>query len=76
MNMALINIGTIPSLCTNKGTGPDSIQAELLEALEDYGIDKIISLQNEIYDTGQIAPDISKSIFIAKETRGNSVWIT
>ena len=37
----------------------------LLEALEVYGIVKITTLINEIYDPGQIPPDISKSIFIA-----------
>ena len=36
----------------------------LLEALEDYGIDKI-TLLYEIYDIGQIPSNISKSIFIA-----------
>ena len=46
-----------------KATGPGSISVELLEALEDYGIDKITTLLNEIYDTGQIPSDISKSIF-------------
>ena len=34
-----------------KVTGPDSITVELLEALEDYGIDKIATLLNKIYDT-------------------------
>ena len=38
---------------------------KVLEALEDYGICKITTLLNEIYDTGQIPPDNSKSIFIA-----------
>ena len=38
---------------------------KLLETLEDYGIDKITTLINEIFDTGQISPDFSKSIFIA-----------
>ena len=46
-------------------TGPVSISVELLEALEDYGIDKISTLLNEIYETGQIPSHISKSIFIA-----------
>ena len=48
-----------------KATGPGSISMDLLEALEDYRIDKITTLFNEIYDTGQIRPDISKSTFIA-----------
>ena len=38
---------------------------ELSKARGDYEIDKIPTLLNEIYDTGQIPPDISKSIFIA-----------
>ena len=38
---------------------------ELLEALEDYGTNKITRLLDEIYDSGQILPDISKSVFIA-----------
>ena len=46
-----------------KTSGPYSISVGLLEALED-GIDKI-TLINEIYDTGQIPPVISKSIFVA-----------
>ena len=49
-----------------KATGPDSISVELLEALEDYGIHEITTLELiEIFDFGQIPPDISKSIFIA-----------
>ena len=48
-----------------KATGPDSISVELLEAFKNYGIDKITLLFNEIHDTGQIPPDISKSIFIS-----------
>ena len=48
-----------------KAMGLDSVSVELLEALEDYGIDKITTLLNEIYDTSQIPPDISKFIFIA-----------
>ncbi|GFN95634.1 endonuclease-reverse transcriptase [Plakobranchus ocellatus] len=36
-----------------------------IEALEDFGIGKVTHLLNEIYDTGQIPTDLSKSIFIA-----------
>ena len=59
-------------------TGPDSISVELSEALKDYGIDKITTLLNEIYDTGQISPAISKSLFysIAQETRDNTELTT
>ncbi|GFO20348.1 transposon tx1 uncharacterized 149 kda protein [Plakobranchus ocellatus] len=46
-------------------TGPDNISVELIEALEDFGIGKVTHLLNEMYDTGQISIDLSKSIFIA-----------
>ncbi|GFO32443.1 hypothetical protein PoB_005894800 [Plakobranchus ocellatus] len=48
-----------------KATGPDNISVELIEALEDFGIGKVTHLLNEIYDTGPIPTDLSKSIFIA-----------
>ena len=37
---------------------------ELLEALKDYGIDKIATILNEVCDTGQVSSGISKFIFI------------
>ena len=49
----------------NKATGPDEISAEMLEALDDYGLEKLTELINEIYDSGDIPEDLSKSIFIA-----------
>ncbi|GFO07316.1 hypothetical protein PoB_003382100 [Plakobranchus ocellatus] len=48
-----------------KATGPDNISVELIEALEDFGIGKVTHLLNEIYDTGQIPTDLSKSTLIA-----------
>ena len=56
-----------------KETRLDSISVEVLEALEGYGIDEITILLNEIYDTGQIPPDISKSIFISLTKKPASV---
>ena len=50
---------------TGKATGPDGLFIELIEALEEYGIEKVTTLLNEIYDTGQIPVDMSRSIFIA-----------
>ena len=44
-----------------KATGSDSVSVKLLEALEGNGFDKIATLPNEIYETGQIY----KSVFIA-----------
>ncbi|GFO12460.1 transposon tx1 uncharacterized 149 kda protein [Plakobranchus ocellatus] len=48
-----------------KAIGPDNISVELIGALEDFGIGKVTHLLNEIYNTGQIPTDLSKSIFIA-----------
>ena len=47
-----------------KAKGPYSMSVGLLAALEDYGIAKITTLLNDIYDTRQIPLDISK-LFIA-----------
>ncbi|GFR85819.1 transposon TX1 uncharacterized 149 kDa protein [Elysia marginata] len=55
----------IRKMKSGKATGPDKISVELIEALEDYGIEKTTNLLNEIYDTGQIPTDLTKSIFIA-----------
>ncbi|GFS12153.1 endonuclease-reverse transcriptase [Elysia marginata] len=50
---------------SGKATGPDKISVDIIEALDDYGIEKTTNLLNEIYDTGQIPTDLTKSIFIA-----------
>ena len=39
---------------TGKATGPDGLSIELIEAIEEYGIEKVTTLLNEIYGTGQI----------------------
>ncbi|BFZ06741.1 hypothetical protein BsWGS_09780 [Bradybaena similaris] len=48
---------------SGKTPGPDNITTEMISALEDSGIDEISRLQNAIYDTGNIPPDLCKSIF-------------
>ena len=37
----------------------------MIKALDDFGIEKLTIMANEIYDTGKILQDLSKSIFIA-----------
>ena len=63
----------IRKMKTGKATGPDGLSIKLIEALEEYGIEKVTTLLNEIYDTGQIPVDMSRSIFYSttKETRSN-----
>ena len=48
-----------------KAPGPDSINIELLEAFEEFGVDQITNILSNIYETDQIPEDLSKSIFIA-----------
>ena len=55
----------IKSMKNNKATGPDEIAAEMIQSLDELGIDVITKLINEIYDTGEIPEDLTKSIFIA-----------
>ena len=46
----------------NKAAGPDEIH---LTALEEFGIDRVTEIVNEIHDSGEIPVDMTKSIFIA-----------
>ena len=47
-----------------KAIGPNSISVELLGAFEGYGNNKTTTILSEIYDTGHIPENISKSIII------------
>ncbi|GFR82666.1 hypothetical protein ElyMa_000632200 [Elysia marginata] len=55
----------IRKMKAGKATGPDGVAVEMIEALEEYGVEKLTSILNEIYDTGEIPADISRSVFIA-----------
>ena len=56
-----------------KALGPDSINIELLEAVEEFGVDQITKIFNNIYETGQIPEDLSKSIFIALPKKAGAI---
>ena len=56
----------------NKAAGPDGIVVEMIEALEDFGINTLTEIINEIYDSGSIPEDLSKSIFIALPKKSNA----
>ena len=49
----------------NKACGPDNIYAELLQASEEFSVEKITEIANDIYNSGKMPEDLSKSIFIA-----------
>ena len=56
----------------NKTAGSDEIVIEMVTALEDFGIEKVTEVINEIYNTGEIPEDLSKSIFIALPKRAGA----
>ena len=47
----------------NKAAGLDGVVIEMIEALEEYGVEKLTEIINKIYD-GKFPEDLSKSIFI------------
>ena len=55
----------IKQMKTGKALGPDGIVTEMIEALEEFGVDILYDLLNEIYNTGIMSEDTSKSILIA-----------
>ena len=55
-----------------KAVGPDNITTEMIKALEGFGITTLTKLINNIYDTGHIPSDLSKSIFIALPKKPNA----
>ncbi|GFS18696.1 LINE-1 retrotransposable element ORF2 protein [Elysia marginata] len=63
----------IRKMKTGKATGPDGVSIELIEALEDYGTEQVTALLNNIYKTGNIPADISKSIFITLPKKPGAV---
>ena len=57
-----------------KAANPDNVSVELLEAFEDYTIDKLATLLNKIYDTCKFHKHFQIYIYrTAEETRGNRV---
>ena len=48
-----------------KTAGPDKITVEMIESLDEFGIDMLTDFLNAIYDSGEIPSDLSKSFFIA-----------
>ena len=56
---------TLRKMKRNKAAGPDGVVIEMILALEDFGIDKLTEILNEVYNSGEIPDDLSKSVFIA-----------
>src|SRR5688572_27679911 len=56
---------TIKQMKRKKACGPDNIFAELLQATEEFSVEKITEIANDMYISGNIPEDLLKSIFIA-----------
>ena len=55
----------VKSMKKGKAAGPDKITVEMIESLDEFGIDMLTDFLNAIYGTGEIPSDLSKSICIA-----------
>ncbi|GFR85983.1 RNA-directed DNA polymerase from mobile element jockey-like [Elysia marginata] len=55
---------TIKNMKTGKGTYPDMISTEMMQAIEGIELDAITKMLNTIYDTGEIPKEMLQSIFI------------
>ena len=49
----------------NKSTGPDDVAIELIQAMDDLGIEWITIIANKMYEEGHFPLDMRKSAFIA-----------
>ena len=56
-----------------KAAGPDGIVIEMIEALEEYGVEKLTEIINKIYDDGKFPEVLSKSIFITLPKKPSAV---
>ncbi len=57
----------------NKTAGPVITVTEMITALEEFGIEKITEISNQIYDSGDIPEDLCKSVFIALPKKPGAV---
>ena len=49
---------------SGKAPGADGITTEIIKILDDFGIDKLLDLYNNMYNTGHIPEELLRSIFI------------
>ena len=47
----------VKSMKTGKAAGPDKITVEMIESLDEFGIDMLTDFLNAIYDSGEIPSD-------------------
>ena len=57
----------------NKAAGPEGVVIEMIEALEEYSVEKLTEIINKIYDDGKFPEDLIKSIFITLPKKPSAV---
>ena len=57
----------------NKAAGPDEIRVELIKSLEEFGINKLTEILNEMYESGNLPDDLLKSVFITLPKKPGAV---
>ena len=55
----------VKKIKSGKAAGPDNIAIEHIEALKEFGVAKLTSFLNNIYETGKIPEELLTSVFIA-----------
>jgi len=65
-------ISALKKMKNGKAAGPDNITKEMIDALEEFGISTVTKLLNNIYNSGSIPADMTKSIFIALPKTANA----
>ena len=56
-----------------KSPGTDEIMIEMLNATEEFGIEKVTALANKIYNTGYIPEEMRKSVFVTLPKKPGTV---
>ena len=62
----------LESITTNKASGGDRIQFELLQILKDDAVEVLHSICQQIWKTQQWPQDWKRSVFIPVPTKGNA----
>ena len=56
----------------HKSPGPDEIKVEEIKSLGEFGTQKLTEIIAEIYETGEIPDNLTKSVFIALPKKSNA----
>ena len=48
----------------NKAPGADGVTAEMIKALEEFGVEKLTDLYNDIYESGHLPEDFLESVCV------------